>query len=111
MKDRNTVQLIGYVGIDPIIRKFPNGNTSAILRVATHTLVKTHDKTAKKQYNTVWHTVIAWAEAAAFAERNFLKGSHILVDGRVSYRTYENKQGQKKSVTEVVAQTLINLDR
>lgn len=111
MKDRNMIQLIGYVGADPAIRKFSNGNICATLRVATHSLVKTDQKAGQKAYNTVWHTVVAWADAAVFAERNFLRGSHILVDGRVSYRVYENKKGQKISITEIKATTFMNLDR
>lgn len=111
MKDRNTVQLIGYVGADPIIKQFNNGNRCAILRVATHIPLKKKPGEEKQRYITAWHTVIAWALSADFAQRNFLKGSHILVDGRMVYRSYENKEGQKRNITEIVADTLINLDR
>ena len=111
MTDRNSVQLIGYVGADPTIRKFANGNRCARMRVATHSPIRKKTDSEEQQYSTAWHTVVAWANSADYAERNFLKGSHILVDGRVVYRSYENKDGQKESVTEIVAGTLINLDR
>ena len=111
MKDRNSVQLIGYVGADPTIKRFGNGNGCATIKVATHIPLKKKTGEEKKQYGTLWHTVIAWAQSADFAARNFLKGSHILVDGRMVYRSYEDKEGQKKNITEIVADTLINLDR
>jgi len=111
MKDRNTIQLIGYVGADPTIWKFDNGNKCARLRIATHEPIKKKNHGEQQQYSTTWHTVIAWAQSADYTERNFLKGSHILVDGRLIYRSYEDKQGQQKSVTEIVAHSLMNLDR
>ncbi len=111
MKDKNSVQLIGYVGSDPSIRNFQNGNKLARMRVATNSPVKKKTDVEQQQYVTDWHTVVAWAECAAFAERNFLKGSHILVDGYLIYRSYENNKGVKVNVTEIIAKTLINLDR
>jgi single-strand DNA-binding protein len=111
MRQTNTVQLIGYLGADPAIKQFANGNKCARMRVATHTPLKKKNSDGSQQYSTAWHTVVAWAQSADFAERNFLKGSHILVDGRVAYRTYQDQGGQKKSVTEIIAGTLTNLDR
>lgn len=111
MKDKNSVQLIGYVGADLSIKNFLNGNKLARMRIATHTPIKKKTEEEKQTYATDWHTVVAWSECAAFAERNFLKGSHILVEGRLVYRSYEDKKGLKREVTEIVAQTLTNLDR
>ncbi len=111
MKDKNSVQLIGYVGSDPSIKKFLNGNKLARMRIATHSPIKRKNNDEEQNYITDWHTVVAWAECAVFAERNFLKGSHILVDGYIIYRSYKNKIGNKITVTEIVAKTLLNLDR
>lgn len=111
MKDKNSVQLIGYVGADPSIKNFQNGNKLARMRIATHTPIKKKAEEEKQTYATDWHTVVAWSECAAFVERNFLKGSHILVEGKLIYRSYEDKKGVKREVTEIVAQTLTNLDR
>ena len=111
MKDRNKVQLIGWVGADPAIKKFANGTKCARIRVATNTPVKNNTEGGVQQYNTLWHTIVALAKSADFAEQNFLKGSHILVEGHLAYRTYQDKDGQVKSVTEIIAGTLCNLDR
>jgi len=111
MKDKNSVQLIGYVGADPKIKNFDNGNKNARLRVATHTPIKKKSPAEEQRYATDWHTVVAWSDCAAFAERNFLKGSHILVEGHIIYRSYQDKKGIKQNVTEIVAKSLINLDR
>lgn len=111
MKDKNSVQLIGYVGADPAIKNYQNGNKCARMRVATHSPIKKKEEQEEQKYSTSWHTVIAWDECAAFVERNFLKGSHILVNGYLVYRSYENKSGVKVSVTEIKATSLINLDR
>jgi single-strand DNA-binding protein len=111
MKDKNSVQLIGYAGADPSIKNFQNGNKLARLRIATHARVKKKTEQEEQKYSTCWHTFIAWDQCAAFAERNFLKGSHILVDGYIIYRSYENSKGVKVSVTEIKATSLTNLDR
>jgi len=111
MKDRNTVQLIGYVGADPVVKKFDSGARCATMRVGTHQPLKKTDKKAKQEYTTTWHTVVAWAQSADYAERNFLKGSHILVDASIRYRSFNDKAGVKQNITEIVAETLVNLDR
>lgn len=111
MNGKNSVQLIGYVAADPAITNFQNGNKVARLRVATHLLIKKKSDDEVQQYSTDWHTIVAWSHHAVYAERNFLKGSHILVEGKLIYRNYQDKHGVKRSVTEIVASTLTNLDR
>ena len=106
---QNSVQLIGYVGIDPIVSSAVNGTKRACIKVATHHLKKKEG--SEKVYDTTWHQVIAWGKIAEYAERSFLKGSHILVDGSVVYRTYPDSSGHTRYVTEIKADTLINLDR
>ena len=60
---------------------------------------------------TTWHDVVAWEKNAEAAENNFIKGSHILVEGQIVYRTYEDHAGHTRYITEIKAQTLMNLDR
>lgn len=62
MKTQNKVQLIGYLGIDPVIRKFPNGNVKAILRLATDKYRM--DNAGNMQHKAIWHDVIAWGKIA-----------------------------------------------
>jgi single-strand DNA-binding protein len=111
MKDRNQIQLIGYVGTDPHVKLFENGNKRVRIMLATHAPMHRKSDAEVVEYSTTWHTIIAWDKAAEYAANNFLKGSHILIDGRVIYRSFENKFGVKKTVTEIIAYSLINLDR
>ena len=106
---QNSVQLIGYVGIDPIIKLCKNGSKKATLKVATHYPLK--NQVPGQKYGTVWHAVVAWNAHAEYAERSFLKGSHILVNGSLVYRSFTGTKGNTRYVTEIKAHNLINLDR
>lgn len=111
MKERNLVQLIGYVGAEPAAKIFENGNRMIRMRVATHeptTQTKEHEK---PEYSTSWHTIVAWGDAAIYALNNFITGSRIMIDGKLVYRTYPDKDGHTRYITEIVAHSLINLDR
>ena len=108
MKGNNTVQLIGYVGND--LRVFQRTNTKKIvIRVATHDKVKT--LSGEEKEITAWHDIAAWRNVGEYAEKSFVKGSHILVQGKLVHRTYEDKTGHTRYVTEISADHLVNLDR
>lgn len=108
MKGNNTVQLIGYVGNDLRALQRPKGR-KVLIRVATHDKVKDH--TGEEKEITAWHDVAVWGDIAQFAERCFVKGSHILVQGRLVHRTYVDQVGHRRYVTEIAADHLENLDR
>jgi single-strand DNA-binding protein len=109
MKTQNKVQLIGYVGNDPVIRQFESGSKTVRLRIATHwPLIK---ENGEKQWATTWHTAIAWNRKAELMADQFSKGSHILIEGALQYREYTDKNGQLRSVTEIKAIYFLNLDR
>ena len=105
----NSVQLIGYVGKDLAEKTLASGAKKIMLRVATHHSFK--DENGKVIYASVWHDVVAWNEVAQYAERNFVKGSRILVDGILLYRTYPDQHGHTRYITEIKASSLQNLDR
>jgi single-strand DNA-binding protein len=109
MKTQNKVQLIGYVGNDPKITTASNGSKLARMRIATDRFFKDENSNAVKK--TAWHNILAWEKQADFAENNFLKGSHILVEGFIIYRNYKDKSGVTKNITEIKAERLMNLDR
>ncbi len=111
MKERNLIQLIGYVGSEPASKKFENGNQVIRMRVATHEPVHKKGNDGPVEYSTCWHTIVAWGEMAGYALNNFIKGSRIMIDGKVVYRTYPDKAGHTRYVTEILAHSLINLDR
>jgi single-strand DNA-binding protein len=108
-KTQNQVQLIGYVGNDPTLQVLTNGNKKVRLRIATDHAVK--NEKGELDYIATWHTIIAWDEVADTVVNNFSKGSHILVEGPIIYRTYDNKQGITCHVTEIYARHCLNLDR
>ena len=105
----NSVQLIGYLGNHLVVKTFPNGDKKVNLRVATHHPIKGNDGQTK--YVTTWHDVVAWNHTATIAENNFVKGSRLLVDGHIIYRTYSDKLGHARYLTEIKAISLQNLDR
>jgi single-strand DNA-binding protein len=110
MKTMNKVQLIGYLGKDPEFKEMQDGTLMARIRLATDYWVFPK-KGEQKQY-TDWHTVRIWGKEQVEKLRNYLiKGSHVLVEGRVIYRTYTDKQGQTRYVTEIRANYLVDLDR
>lgn len=105
----NQVTLVGFVG-----QHLKTGNSSAGtrrvgIRLATHCRVSSN--TGATENKTMWHDVVAWGAAAFYAERNFVKGSHILVDGSIRYRTYVDHTGHTRYVTQIRANSLMNLDR
>jgi single-strand DNA-binding protein len=60
---------------------------------------------------TTWHNVVAWDGQAEFALRNFVKGSKIMVEGRIVYGNFVGRDGQVRSTAHIRAQSLLNLDR
>jgi single-strand DNA-binding protein len=111
MKERNVIQLIGYVGAEPASKTFDNGNRLVRLRIATHEPRKRNEDGKPIEYSTCWHTIVAWGDKAVFALNNFITGSRIMIDGKLVYRTYADSHGHKRYITEIVAYSLINLDR
>ncbi|MES2328148.1 MAG: single-stranded DNA-binding protein [Bacteroidota bacterium] len=109
MKTQNEVQLIGYLGIDPIISKLANGITKARLRLATDRYRM--DNAGNMQHKVTWHDVVVWGKLAETIENVFIKGSHVLVKGPMIHRTYADTSGHTRYITEVEAALLMNLDR
>lgn len=109
MKTLNTVQLVGYLGCDPKMRKASNGSHLARMSVATDYYRRT--KTGFVIRKTTWHEILAWDDLANKVPGNFITGSHILVQGEIQNRSFINASGEKKYITEIRATNLLNLDR
>lgn len=109
MKTKNFVQLIGYLGNDPEIYMTTSGQTFGRLRMATNISYKREDGSFSKK--TTWHDISVWNKLAKKLEGNFIRGSHILVEGQIQYRTFLDYQGHKRYVTEIKATNILNLDR
>jgi len=104
----NRVQLIGNLGKDPEIKYTPQGTPVAKLAIATNERFK--DKNGEWQDRTEWHNVVLWQRLAEIAGEYLKKGGKVYIEGRLQTRSWDDKQtGQKKYMTEVVANDMILL--
>lgn len=103
----NKVQLIGRLGMDPDVRVFGEKNKMARFSMATSEKFK--DSAGKLQENTQWHNIVIWGNLAGVAEEYLAKGSEVAVEGKLSYRNFEDKEGNKKSSTEIIVNELVML--
>lgn len=104
----NKVMLIGNVGKDPEVHFTPSGVKVAQLRLATSETWK--DKDGAIQEHTDWHTIIAWRGLADVVERLVRRGSRLYVEGKIQSRSFDDRDGNKRYVTEIVADSLLVLD-
>lgn len=106
----NKVMLIGNVGKKPEIRYLENqGGASPAPKVATFPLATTErfrDRSGEMRESTEWHNIVAWRQLADLAERFMDKGSQIYVEGRLRSRSWDGQDGQKRYITEVVADSI-----
>ena len=106
---KNRVQLIGNVGHNPEIRTLENGRKLAHLSIATNEIYK-NDK-GEKVEQTEWHRVTAWGKTAEIIEKFVTKGKEVAVDGKLTHRSYDDKNGEKRYVTEVVVNEILLLSK
>lgn len=109
MKGLNKVTLIGNLGNDPTIQHLEGNVTVAKFSLATSENFK--DSNGQNQTITDWHNIVLWRGLADLAEKYLHKGSLIYVEGKLKTRTYEDKDGQKRYVTEVIAESFLMLDK
>jgi len=102
---KNKVQLIGHLGANPEIKSLDGGKKLARISIATNETYTGAD--GEKVTETQWHNVIAWGKTAELAEKLFSKGMEVLIDGKLVSRSYTDKEGIKKYVTEVQANELL----
>ena len=102
---KNKVQLIGHLGADPEIKTLDGGKKLARINIATNETY-TNAK-GEKVTETQWHNVVAWGKTAEIAEKICSKGLEVLVDGKLVNRSYTDKDGNKKYITEVQANELL----
>lgn len=105
----NKVTLIGNMGKDPEVRRLENGTAVARLTVATNESYR--DKSGEWQTVTEWHNVICWRYLAERAETQLKKGSLVYVEGKLTTRKWQDKDGNDRYSTEVVANTFRSLER
>lgn len=106
---RNKVQLIGHVGQEPEIKTFDGGKKVANITIATNDHY-TNDK-GEKVEQTEWHRVTAWGKLADIIEKYVDKGKEVAIEGKLSHRSYDDKDGNKRYITEVVANDILLLSK
>ncbi len=106
---KNKVQLIGNVGNDPEIKNLDGGKKVANLTLATNDSYK-NDK-GEKVEQTEWHKVVAWGRTAEIIEKYVSKGKEIAIEGKLTHRSYDDKNGEKRFITEVVANEILLLGK
>ena len=106
---RNKVQLIGRLGKDAEIITFDDGKVKARFPMATNVTFRNGD--GERVERTQWHDVVAWGGLAEVVGQHLKKGSEVAVEGRLTYRTFEDDEGQTRYITEVVAGEMLMLEK
>ena len=104
---RNKVQLIGNLGNNPEIITLESGKKIAKFSIATNESYK--NSQGEKVTDTQWHNVVAWNKTAEIIERYLEKGTEVAIEGKLTSRSYETKEGEKKYITEVVCNEVVLL--
>jgi len=102
--DLNKVFILGRLTADPQVKTIPSGNQVANFSVATNRVYT--DKSGVKQKQTEYHNIVVWGRQAEIAGQFLKKGSSVLIEGRLSTRSYADKQNQNHKVTEIIAERI-----
>jgi len=106
---RNKVQLIGNLGNDPEIITLESGKKLAKFSVATNESYKNNK--GERITDTQWHNIVAWGKTAEIVENFVGKGKEVAIEGKLTTRSWEDKEGQKRYTTEVVCNELLMLGK
>ncbi|HSN48393.1 MAG TPA: single-stranded DNA-binding protein [Flavobacterium sp.] len=106
---KNSVQLIGNVGNDPELKTFDGGKKVANITMATNEVY--YKENGDKVEQTEWHKVVAWGKTADIIEKYVTKGLQIGIEGKLTHRSYDDKNGEKRYITEVVANEVLLLGK
>lgn len=109
MRGLNKVTLIGNLGKDPEVRKLEGNVSVAKFTLATSESYK--DENGQTHTHTEWHNVVLWRGLADLSEKYLKKGSTVCIEGKLRTRSYEDKAGDKKYVTEIICDNVIMLDK
>jgi single-strand DNA-binding protein len=102
---RNKVQLIGNLGASPEIKELKDGKKMARFSIATNENYR--NAKGEKITETQWHNMVAWGKIAELAEKYLTKGKEVVVEGKLITRSYNDKEGNKKSITEIEVNELL----
>lgn len=104
---KNRVQLIGNLGSKPEIITLSSGKKIAKFSLATNETYK--NSNGEKITDTQWHQIVAWNKTADIIEQFLQKGSEVAIEGKLTTRNYEDNEGQKRYITEIICSELLML--
>ena len=105
----NKVILVGNLGKDPELRYTPSGAAVATFSLATTERYK--DRNGEQQEKTEWHNIVVWRQLAEICGKYLHKGKQIYIEGRIQTRSYDDRDGNKRYITEIVADQMQMLGR
>ncbi|MBK7140949.1 MAG: single-stranded DNA-binding protein [bacterium] len=100
----NKAILIGRLGKDPELRYTPGGRAVATFSLATSEVYQNQE--GQRQEATTWHNIVCWGKTAELAKEYLRKGREVYLEGRISNRSYDDKDGNKRYISEVVVQNM-----
>lgn len=106
---KNSVQLIGHVGQEPEIKNLETGKKLANISIATNEVY--YRENGDKVEKTEWHRVTAWGKTAEIIEKYVTKGKEVAVEGKLTHRSYDDKDGNKRYITEVIVNEILLLSK
>lgn len=109
MSGINKVILVGNLGKDPEVRYLEGGTAVAKFPLATSETYK--NKEGQKVDSTEWHNIVMWRGLAEIAEKFLKKGSLVYIEGKIRTRAYDDKEGNKRYATEIIADSMTMLGR
>lgn len=104
---KNKVQLIGNLGNAPEVKTLESGKKMARFSVATHEIYR--NAKGEKVDETQWHNLVAWGKIAEIVEKYLTKGKEVAIEGKLINRSYNDKDGNKKYITEIQVNELLML--
>lgn len=107
MASLNKASLLGHVGKEPEVRYTNTGKAVATFSMATSEKYK--DGSGELQEKTTWHNIVAWEKLAEICQKYVSKGKQLYIEGRIENRSYDDKDGQKKYISEIIARDIILL--
>jgi single-strand DNA-binding protein len=102
---RNRVQLIGHLGMDPELKTFESGKKLVRVSIATNEVYRNNN--GDKVTDTEWHNLVAWGKTAEIINEYTKKGSELAVEGKLTTNTYEDKDGNKRTNTEILVNDVV----
>lgn len=100
----NRVQLIGFLGSDPVVRTFNDGKVMARMSLATN---EATNENGKKGVRTQWHQLVVWGKLAEICGKYLQKGGEVAIDGRLAYNSFTDKDGNHRLSTEITVSDLL----